>query len=80
MEEDILLGKRTTHIANDKITKRLCISLSDLRAATSRQIVSATMAHLLVSFNGTRFTCSHDFGHLLVTQLEDTLEGRPIVV
>ena len=38
------------------------------------------MAHLLVSFNDTRFAFSHDFGHLLVTQLEVTLEGQPIDV
>ena len=75
VEEEILIGKRTTHNATDEFTKHLCILLSGIRAATSRHIVSSTMAHLLVSFNGTRFTFSHDFGYLLVTQLEATLEG-----
>jgi len=73
-------GERTTHDANDEFNKSLCILPSGLRAATSRHVVSATMAHLLVSFNGTRFIFSHDFGHLLVTQLEATLEGLPINV
>jgi hypothetical protein len=36
------------------------------------------MVHLLVSYNGTRFTFLHDFGHLLLSQLEATLEGCPI--
>jgi hypothetical protein len=51
-----------------------------MRAATSRHVVSATLAHLIVSQNGTRFTFSHDFGHLLVSQLEATLEGSPVDV
>ena len=49
IKEDILLGKRTTHDDNDEFTKSLCILLSDLRTATSRHVVSATMAYLLVS-------------------------------
>ena len=36
------------------------------------------MAPLLVSLDGTRFTYSHDFSHLLVSQLEATLEGDPV--
>jgi hypothetical protein len=38
------------------------------------------LAHLIISQNGTRFTFSHDFGHLLLSQLEATLEGSPIDV
>jgi hypothetical protein len=34
------------------------------------------MAHLLISQGGTRFTYSHGEENLLVTQLEDYLEGR----
>ena len=44
-----MLGKEITHDANDEFTKSLCIFLSGLQAATTRQAVSATMAHLLVS-------------------------------
>ena len=43
-------------------------------------VISSTWAHLIVSQNGSRFTFSHDFGHLLVTQLEATLEGHPVDV
>lgn len=33
-----------------------------------------------MSQNGSGFTFSHDFRHLLVTQLEETLEGHPVDV
>ena len=35
------------------------------------------MAHLLVT-QGSRFTFSHEFSHLLLSQLEDLLEGNEI--
>ena len=80
IEEDIMIGKRSTHDANDEFTKRLCTVLSGMRAATSRHLVSATLAHLIVSKNETRFMLSHDFGPLLVTQVNATLEGGPLDV
>ena len=80
IKEDIILGKRSTHDANDEFIKSLCVLLSGLRAATSRYVLSATLAHLIISQNVSTFTFSHDFGHLLVTQLEATLEGCPIDV
>ena len=43
-----------------------------------KAFVNATMAHLLVSFDGSRFQFSHGFGKLLVSQLEATLEGLPV--
>ena len=79
VEEDILMGKRSnTFEPEDSFTKALCVLLSGLRAATSRHVVSSTMAHLLMSFDGHRFQFSHKFGHLLISQLEATLEGNPI--
>ena len=75
-----MLGKRTIHNANDKFTKSLCILLSGIWAATSRHVIRSTLAQLIVSQNGSRFTFSHDFGHLLVTQLDATLEGHPVDV
>ena len=75
-----MLGKRAIHYANDKFTKSLCILLTGIWAATSRHVISSTLAHLIVSQHGSRFTFSHDFGHLLVTQLEVTLEGHPVDV
>ena len=78
IEEDIMMGRRSNkHGPEDSYTKGLCVMLSGLRAATSRHVVSATMAHLLISLDGYRFQFSHKFGHLLVSQLEATLEGQP---
>ena len=60
----------------DSFTSGLSVLLSGIRAATSRHVVSATMAHLIVSLDGTRFEFSHKFGHLLISQLEATLNGE----
>ena len=49
--------------------------LSGLNAATTRNVISATTAHLIPCNNGTRFVYSHEFLDLLVTQMEATLEG-----
>ena len=78
IEEDIMMGRRSDKFGpEDSFTKALCVMLSGLRAATSRHVVSATMAHLLISLDGHRFQFSHRFGHLLISQLEATLEGNP---
>jgi hypothetical protein len=50
--------------------------LSAINAATSRDTVSAPMAANLVHQKGTRFKHSHDFQPLLLSQIEDELEGR----
>ena len=49
-------GERSAHDANDEFTKRLCILLSGLREATSKHVISATLAYLIISQNGTRLT------------------------
>ena len=54
--------------------------LSGLNAATTRNVISATMAHLISCNNGSRFIFSHDFSDLLVGQMEATLEGQDINV
>jgi hypothetical protein len=54
--------------------------LSGLNAATTRNVISATMAHLIPCNNGTRFSYSHEFLDLLVSQMEATLEGQDITV
>ena len=51
--------------------------LGGMNAATSRYIVSSTMAHLLICQGGTRFQFSHGFTDLLVG-LEAALEGKPV--
>ncbi len=58
----------------------LCRVLSGLNAATTRNVISATMAHLIPSNGGLRFVFSHDFSDLLVGQMEATLEGQDINV
>jgi hypothetical protein len=54
--------------------------LSGLNAATTRNVISATMAHLIPCYNGSQFLYSHDFLDLLVGQMEATLEGQDINV
>jgi hypothetical protein len=50
--------------------------LSAITATTSRDVVSAPMAHLLICQEGKRFQYSHEFAPLLVNQIDDTLAGR----
>jgi hypothetical protein len=58
----------------------LCRLLSGLNAATTRNIISALMAHLIPSNGGSRFVFSHNFSDLLVGQMEATLEGQDVNV
>jgi hypothetical protein len=58
----------------------LCRVLSGLNAATTRNVISATMAHIIPSNGGSCFVFSHDFFDLLVGQMEATLEGQDINV
>jgi hypothetical protein len=44
----------------------LCRLLSGLNAATTRNVISATMAHVILSNRGSRFVFSHNFSELLV--------------
>jgi hypothetical protein len=54
--------------------------LSGLNAATTRNVISATMAHLIPCNGGSRFVFSHTFSDLLVGKMEATLEGQDINV
>jgi hypothetical protein len=58
----------------------LCRVLSGLNAATTRNVISATMAHLIPSNGGLHFVFSHDFSDLIVSQMEATLESQDINV
>jgi hypothetical protein len=51
-----------------------------MNAATTRNVISATMAHLIPCNDGSRFVYSHTFSDLLVGQMEATLEGHDINV
>jgi hypothetical protein len=75
-EKEILAGRNES--APDGFTEGISRMLCGLNAATSRDAVSAPMAHLLVSQNGNRFRYSHKFAPLLVNQMDDALDGRPI--
>ena len=50
--------------------------MTGINALLSRDVVSATMAHLLISQKGERFTYSQGFSHLLLTQIEAALEEK----
>lgn len=65
---------------DDSFVEGLCRMLGGLNAATSRYVVSSTMAHLLISQGGTRFKFSHGMSDLLIGQLEACLEGKPVDV
>ena len=52
--------------------------LTGLNAATSRATVSSTLAHTLICQKGSRFTYSHDFRNLLLTQMEDMLDDKEV--
>jgi hypothetical protein len=54
--------------------------LSGLNVATTRNVISATMAHLIPCIGGSRFVFSHTFSDLLVGKMEATLEGQEINV
>ena len=45
----------------------------------SQDIVSSTLAHILIMQDGERFVYSHRFVPLLVTQLEDCLESKDML-
>ncbi len=50
--------------------------LLGLNAATTRNVISATMAHLIPCNNGSRFVYTYNFSDLLVGQMEAALEGK----
>jgi len=87
-EKQIRMGEETskTIIENPQEGKEpsfvegLSRVLSGLNAATTRNVISATMAHLIPCNNGSRFVFSHEFLDLLVNQMEATLEGQDITV
>jgi hypothetical protein len=54
--------------------------LSGLNAATTRNVISATIAHLIPCNSGSRFVYSHEFSDILVSHIEATLEGQDVTV
>ena len=83
-KEDAERQQRISHSINRRLLcmegEGLCRTLSGMNAVPSRNVISATLQHLLVSNGGSQFNFSHSFGNLLVGQLEATLEGWAIDV
>ena len=61
---------------SESFREGLCRFLMGMSIHLSQDVVSATMAHLLVSQKGTRFTFSHDFKDLLLGQMLNRLNGQ----
>ena len=80
IQQGVLSGKCKLDEIQQGFVEGLCRMLSAMYAAQTRNVVSTTMGHLLVCNGGTRFMFSHGFGSLLVGQLEETLEDRPVDV
>ena len=78
IQDEVRAGNHDEVMNEPDFAEGLCRMLGGMYAATSRYVVSSTMAHLLGCQNGTRFKFSHNFSDLLVTQLEAVLEGNPI--
>jgi hypothetical protein len=90
-DEEIRIGraviKRIKRVLNENdegepnFGEGLSRVLSGLNAATTRNVISATKAHLIPCNDGSRFVYSqHTFSDLLVGQMEATLEGQDINV
>lgn len=75
-EHMILMGELTPQ--QTEFAKGISLMLSGLNAATSRDVVSAPMCHLLISQFGERFVYSHEFAPLLVNHMDDTLNDRTV--
>jgi len=75
------MEKEQSHVEEDEqndFAQGLSMMLSAMNASTSRDVVSSPMAHYLVQNGGERFSASHEPKHLLITQLEDTLDNKAV--
>jgi hypothetical protein len=79
IQNEVLDGVREPE-TEPSFTEGLCRVLSGMNAATSRNVISATMAHLTNSNDGSRFVYSTGFADLLIRQMEATLEGGDVDV
>ena len=78
LESELQAGLREPLEEDDFFRQGLCRLLSGIQASTSRYVVSATLAHFLIGNNGKRFIYSHNFGHLLICQMDSILDGGEI--
>lgn len=63
-------------ISGPDFSEGLSRILSGICANMSKAVCSSTMAHLIVSNDGSRFEYSHGFSNLLVSQTIDVLNGK----
>ena len=64
---------------NDDLSKEiegLGRILTGTYAMCAQDTVSSTLAHILIMQDGERFVYSHGFTPLLISQLEDCLDGK----
>ena len=77
--DDTSKGKEDTEKEkNEDYAEGLGRLLTGINAALSRDVVSSTMAYLLICQEGSRFSFSHKFSNLLLTQMEDVLDGKQV--
>ena len=76
IQGEIIDGKQKPDEIQDGFVEGLCCLLSGLNAATTRNVISATMQHLLICNGGSRFQFSHGFTNLLISQALDVLDGK----
>ena len=70
-------NKNDSDEATPDFVEGLSRVLSGIRDHMSSSIISPPLAHLLVC-QDSRFSFSHEFSHLLVSQIEDYLDGNTI--
>ena len=78
IQDEICAGLRDKGDDKSDFVEGLCRILGGMHAATSNYVVSATMGHLLICQDGTRFKFSHNFLDLLVGQMEAALEDKGV--
>ena len=72
-----IANKNVSDEATPDFVEGLSRVLSGIRAHMLSSIISPPLAHLLVC-QDSRFSFSHEFSHLLVSQIEDYLDGNTI--
>ena len=76
---DDLNSTDDTNDKNDDLSKEiegLGRILTGTYAMCAQDTVSSTLAHILIMQDGERFVYSHGFTPLLISQLEDCLDGK----
>jgi hypothetical protein len=73
---DIANGNLDSSEEVNHFREGLCRFLIGMNIHMAQDVVSATMAHLLISQDGSRFTFSHQFRDLLLGQMLNHLDGN----